>query len=122
MTGTNLAGGDLYRCKFGDTVVSAHFDDYTSTIGCVAPKRDGGGESVKFSVAIFFYAADKTHHVASHARLFRYYGAHLRCGGLAAARGLTPPPPAARSQTRWPKRLACSPSLRPRAPSRAELL
>lgn len=74
MSGANLAGGDLYRCKFGTKTVPARFDPFSNTAACVAPPHDVAARTtVDLVLVVFFFRSDRSHHVATAPRGFTYY-------------------------------------------------
>ena len=77
--GTNFAGGDIYKCRFGTKgIVSAEYNNATGTISCVAPAfMDVASKNfdVPFTVVIFttHRHSRRPTHVATHSRHFTYY-------------------------------------------------
>ena len=77
--GTNFAGGDIYKCRFGSKgVVMANYNNASGTISCTTPPFKSVAAKnleVPFTVVIF---TTNTHshrptHVATHSRKFTYY-------------------------------------------------
>lgn len=73
--GTNFAGGDQYKCKFGTELVSATYQSDRNVILCSSPPQNATVGSVRFRIVIFSRNESRVHHTTSHYRTFNYYGA-----------------------------------------------
>lgn len=73
-TGVNLAGGDVYKCRFGQEMVPGNYHLENNTVTCIAPRQPMGTKRVRFAIGVFFKAEMKAHHIVSGEVDYTYYG------------------------------------------------